>query len=296
MNTKISRILTIALPASLVILLSGCLKTHDGFTDFSKTSDFVILAGSGLANLKTANFALASDTIRKTVTVDLASKDNSNGAVTVTIAVDPAALTAYNTANGTQFAAMPSGAYKLGSTKVTIPAGQHYGTTTLEIYRSKLDATKDYMLPISITDGGGKQLSSNQNTIYYNSIGNPIGGNYNAYLSRWKGTDSTGGAGTSFSYYKLDYGPVLFSPVNHTEVTTDGAFGDQLIIDFKNTGGVLSNFSASFPSGTAANLGVTSWGPPTVYVADPVNGYYRIGFTYVNSAGSRYVIYEFVRQ
>jgi uncharacterized protein YpmB len=295
MNTKFLKTATISIPAVLLFILSGCLKTHDGFVDFSKTSDFVILANSGLANLKSANIQVNADTIRKTITVDLASKNNGNGAITVTLGVDAAKIASYNASNGTSYQALPANAYKLVSTQVTVPAGQHYGTTTLEVYKSKLDPTVSYMLPVSITDGGGKTLSSNQNTLYFNVIGNPIAGNYEIYFSRWLAPDSTGGAATA-NYYNDDNGTVVFAPTSPTEIQTDGLFGDQVIIDFTNTNGVLSNFKASFPPGTAAAVGVASWGPPVVEVADPVNGYYKIYFQYVNSVGTRTVVYQYVRQ
>jgi uncharacterized protein DUF1735 len=182
MNKRILKAVATLIPALWLVFLSGCLKTHDGFIDFTQTTDFVILTGAGLGNFKASNLAIntsSPDTLRKTITVDLASKDNSNGAITVTIGVDNAVIPPYNSANGKNFQPFPANAFKLISNQVTIPAGQHYGTTTVEIYQNKLDGSLDYLLPISITDGGGKNLSSNQNTIYYNVIGNPYAGNYN---------------------------------------------------------------------------------------------------------------------
>jgi hypothetical protein len=296
MNTKLIRILAVSLPASLILLMSGCVKTHEGFTDFSTTSDFVILTGAGTGNVKASNVAITGDTVRKTITVNLASKNNDNGPVTVTLGVDAAALAAYNTANGKNYQPFPAGSYKLTSSTVTVPAGQHYGTTTLEIYKSKLDPSKDYMLPISITDGGGKQLSSNQNTIYFNIIGNPIAGSYELYFSRWLKADTTGGA-TTANEYKDDQGAVTFAPTSATQVQTDGAFGETVIIDFTNSSGTLSNFKVSNPAGTAAAIGVSSWGPPSFVVADPVHGYYKVIQQYPNASGlTRTVVYEYIKK
>ena len=296
MNTKHFRIASISIRAFLLVLLSGCLKTHDGFVDFTQTADFVILTGAGTGNAKASNIALTKDTVQKTITVDLASKDNSNGDVTVTVAVDAAALTAYNTSFGTKYQPFPAGSYKLISDKVKIPAGQHYGTTTVEIYKSKLDPSKDYMLPISITDGGGRQLSSNQNTIYFNVIGNLIAGNYEQYGSRWLAADITGGASTA-NFYKDDAGEYAFAPTSSTQAQVEGYFGETLIIDFTNNNGTLSNFKVSNPPGTAAALGVPSWGPPSFVVADPIHGYYRIITQYNNASGAvRTVVYDFIKK
>jgi hypothetical protein len=253
MNTKILRILTISLPVSLLVLLAGCLKTHEGFTDFSTTGDFVLLTGAGTGNFKASNVALTSDTVRKTITVNLASNNNNNGNVAVTLGVDASAISAYNTANGTKYQPFPSGSYKLGSTTVTVPAGQHYGTTTLEIYRSKLDPAVDYMLPIAITDGGGKQLSSNQNIIYYNIIGNPLAGNYNVNGTRYNYTGSIGY--TCGSPVPPGYGSTNASPSPKSGLPVDSKV---IAFDYANLGGSGYQYLVSIDPSNPNNAIVTS--------------------------------------
>lgn len=297
MNTKILKKAGISIPAILLFILSGCLKTHDGFIDFSKTSDFVILTGAGLTNFKASNVLVnttSTDTIKKTITVDLASKGNSNGSITVTLGVDAAKIAEYNSANGTSFQAFPANAYKLTSNKVTVAAGGHYGTTTLEIYQNKLDPTVSYMLPISITDGGGKSLSSNQNTIYYNVIGNPIAGNYTEEWIRWASFDTT----TSPQYH-FTGDPNVFAAETPTQVFVESVDnGAQFHISFTNNNGVLSNFKVTLDPASWGNFGAVSiTTAPKLIVADPVRGVYRIYFQYTLSSGAaRSIVEEFVKQ
>jgi hypothetical protein len=313
MNTKFLKTATISIPAILLFILSGCLKTHDGFVDFSKTTDFVLLTGAGLGNFKASNVLVntsSPDTIRKTITVDLASKDNSNGAVVVTLGVDAAAIAAYNSANGTSFQALPANTYKLLSNKLTVPAGQHYATTTLEIYQNKLDPTISYMIPISITDGGGKQLSSNQNTIYYNIVGNPLAGLYTWDFTRYNGDTTITPNGSSFTgatASPVPSGPTtLILPDSYLQTFADPAAGVQLT--FTNTAGVLSNFQVSFDQFT---LDALAAGGFTIAVQPKLLSYtlsgnaanhyqgtmFRYYFSLVNSSGgTRTLVDKIVKQ
>src|SRR6185369_7127829 len=164
------------------IMVTSCVKERAGSTDLSQTSDLVILNGAGTGNFKASNLLVntsSPDTLKKTVLAILASNNKSNTAVTVTLGVDNSVIAAYNTANGTNFQAVPTNAFKLVSSSVTIPGGLQYtGSTILWIFQNKLDPAVSYLLPVAITDGGGKGLSSNQNIIYYNVIGNVLAGNY----------------------------------------------------------------------------------------------------------------------
>lgn len=281
----------------IVLLLgsSSCIKDkgYKGETDFSNLQDHVTIVKGGLTYYSSAGVIFSgSDTANMTLMVNLASVNLPKAPVNVTIGVDAAKIAEYNAANNTNFQPVPTGSYKIASTTLTIPAGQQYAQTTVSFYKAALDPSVSYMLPVSITDASGKALTSNMNTAYYHVIGNPIAGNYEIYFSRWLAADSTGAP----NYHNSDQGSVTFSPSTPTRVTTDGVFGDQVIIDFTNSGGVLSNFKASFPAGTAAAVGVTSWGPPVVEVADPIHGYYKIYFQYVNSVGTRTVVYQYVKQ
>ena len=272
MNNKILKTVKVSIPAALMLILSGCLKTHDGFIDFTKTSDFVILTGAGTGNLKASNIQfIAGDTVTKTITVDLASSTDNNGKITVTLGIDNDAITAYNAANGTNYQPFPTDAFTLASNTVDIAAGDHYGTTSVQMIGHLLDPTISYMLPIAITDGGGKSLSSNQNIIYYNVIGNPIAGSYTWDFYRWNATDSLG-ALSSLSFMGATVSFVADDPTT-IEVPT-GYFDQQnYVIHFDNNAGVLSNFTVK-PSdamlSSFASNGITITDGPTLTYVDPV--------------------------
>ena len=70
----------------------------------------------------------------------------------ITIAIDDAALAAYNALGGTQYENFPDSIYSFTTTSVTIPKGANYSAgVPLIMFPSKINLLKNYMLPISIT-------------------------------------------------------------------------------------------------------------------------------------------------
>jgi hypothetical protein len=312
MNNKILNTAKVSIPALLLFLLSGCLKTHDGFIDFTKTSEFVILTGSGTGNFKASNILVntsSPDTITKTVTVDLASNNDNSGAIAVTIGIDNSQIQAWNTANGTNFQPFPANAFQITSNKVNIAAGQHYGTTTVLIFQNQLDPTVSYMLPVAITDGGGKQLSANQNVILYNVIGNPLAGLYTWDFTRYNGDTTTPINGSSFTGHTaspVPSGPTtLILPDSYLQTFVDPAAG--VALSFTNNNGVLSNFSVAFDDFTTNGLvagGFTIATAPILLSysisGDASNHYkgstFRTYFVLINSSGgTRTLVDKFVK-
>ena len=282
--------------AFLMLIGFSCVKSRSGFTDFSEVSDFVILTGSGTGNFKASNILVntsSPDTIKLTATANLASANSNNGPVTVTIGVDNSAITAYNTANGTNFQPFPANAFKIVNNSITIPGGQqHYGTTTVWVFQNKLDPTISYMLPVSITDGGGKKLSSNQNTIYYNVIGNPLAGNYNQNFYRWNGTSDTTTPPNSTVFTNQ---PVVIAPITATSILLPESYLQTFVgstagitLSFTNTAGVLSNFSVSLDPTTAAGL---ASGGFTVVTPPKLVGYQIVGNAATHYAGSTFRVF-----
>ena len=302
----------------LIIIMGSCVKSVDNFTDLSKTSDLVILTGSGLGNFKGSNILVntsSPDTLKLTVTADLASANSKNGPVTVTLGLDNTAITAYNAANGTNFQPFPANGFKIVSNTITIPGGlEHYGTTSVWIFQNKLDPTVSYMLPVTITDGGGKNLSSNQNTIYYNVIGNPLAGNYLQDFHRWNvtgiGAADTTTAPNSTNYYG---DPIVIAPITATTILLPEGYLETFVgvgvnLSFTNTAGVLSNFQVSLDANALADIaagGFTILTAPKLVEAtirgNAVNHYagsvFRIYMAIVNSGGNtRTLIDNFTKQ
>lgn len=297
MKYKFFKTATLSISAVLMLLISGCLKKAPGFTDFSQVSDFVILKGAGTGNFKASNIPSSPDTIALTVTADLASANSNNAAVKVTIGLDNAQIATYNAANGTNFQPFPATAFKIVSNTITIPGGlNHYGSTTIQVYHNQLDPAVSYMLPISITDASGKKLSSNQNTIFYNVIGNPIAGAYNWDFQRWNNATGTGptAGGTFFG------ATTAFIPDNPTQVEVPSGYYIQprYVITFTNTNGVLSNFKATFnPDDLAALVaaGVSVTSGPNIIKADPITKEYIIQYQVSIGTAFRYLIDRFYK-
>lgn len=290
MKYSLIRFKSIFAVSCLLIVVASCVKERAGFTDLTQTSDLVILTGAGTANFKASNILVntsSTDTVKKTVMAVLASNNSSNGSVTVTLGVDNAAIAAYNAANGTNFQAFPANAFKFVSNTVTINGGlEHTGTTTVWIFQNKLDPTVSYMLPVAITDGGGKGLSSNQNIIYYNVIGNLLAGNYKQDFFRWNSTGAvpadttTAPNSTVFTDEPIVVGPITATTVLLPEDYLETFVGVGVNLSFTNTNGVISNPVVSLDAASQAAItagGFTFLTPPKL-----------VGYTLVGNASTKY--------
>src|SRR5580704_13020093 len=139
--------------------------------------------------------------------------------------------------------------------------------TALSTYNG-LGGLQYELFPDSImTVPTGASISSNYKTIYYHLIGNPIAGSYDEEWIRYNSGDTTG-----VPAYDLDLGTVIFGPIDPTDIEVGSlGVGENDIIGFTNTGGVLSNFTVSI----TPVAGITE-GTPVLEQADPVNGIYRV--------------------
>jgi Domain of unknown function (DUF1735) len=290
-SLKLASLLSVVLSLTM---MESCVKSTKYFTDLSKVSDFVLLMGAGTQNFKASNLLVntsSPDTLKLAVTADLASANSNGGAVTVTLGLDNGAIAAYNAANGTNFQPFPADAYKFASNTITIPGGlQHYGTTTVWIFQNKLDPSVSYILPVSITDGGGKSLTTNQNTIYYNVIGNPLAGNYLQDFHRWNGTTDTTTAPNSTNYNNK---PVIVAPITATTVLLPEDYLETFVgvgvnLSFTNTNGTLSNIAVSLD---AASLAAIAAGGFTIVQTPKLVGYGIVGTAATHYAGSWFRIY-----
>lgn len=298
-NLKPGRLIVYINLLAAVILSPSCVKDYrDGETNFSNVQPSVIIAEGGLSGNSFSNAAL---TFPGTDSVDTAHFHVNYAATNVAptdeqvnLAVDSNALASYNGLNGLQYELMPDSDYSFTATQVTVPKGNNYTSAIpVTFYPDKIDPSKNFMLPISITSApSGTIMSNNQNTIYFHAIGNPIAGTYEQYWSRWNASDSSGGSATAL-YYKYDVGPVVFAPNSPTQVqVTSQGTGETNIIDFENNNGVLSNFTVTIPNNVA---GITI-GTGNMDAADPAAGYYRVSFPYVNSSNlPRTIVNEYIK-
>jgi len=279
--------------AFMSISLTGCLK-DDPNVDFSKLSTVVEMPYSGKAFFSSDALNFTSDTITLAFTVNIASAYPLSKDLSVTVGIDESLVTDYNAYDPlVHYEVMPAAAYSFSESTFTIPAGKRLDTLYVTFYKPGLpDPTVSYMLPITIKDASGETISGNLGTHYYHAIGNPIAGTYSQEWIRWNATDTTG-----TPTFDEDYSPAVFSPVDPTTIAVQSGTGVFYYLSFTNTDGVLSDFNAEFDPGDVAAVGITITSGPKVLVADPINGIYRLYFTYNNSAGDpRCIIDQFVKQ
>jgi hypothetical protein len=165
---KKNSILKFLIGALFLGSLSGCLKDNSQ-PDFTQNKPVIELpigssAGNGAANSIAASVTVSNTPADYFIYVNYAAPNANAKDVIVTLNVDTAALSKFNTVNGTSYPVLPSSAYTI-SNKVTIPAGQRKVKYPVKINTATLDPTKTYALPLTITDGGGYTISTNFATL-----------------------------------------------------------------------------------------------------------------------------------
>lgn len=241
MKKKYIKLLTIA--GVLATLLTSCLKSESNYTDFSKAGTLIELplsAATGLGKLTIEALPIQTELQNIPVVVNIASPKPLGSAVTVTLGLGVQAdVDAYNKANdfteddGTAYVLPPTAAYSLSANKVTIAAGQRMGTINLQVNTSLLDPSALYLIPVSITDGGGQQVSNYKTILFSVQAKNKYDGVYTV-----TGTMSDANAGTNVGLYPL-------SVYLETQGATLGA-----MFDPKLNGGF---FGHQFTSATGAS-------------------------------------------
>ncbi len=298
-NKKIKLIASLSILSLffLMSLITGCVKKADTFVDFSNLQDMVLLRKGGVVNFKAANLRVdvtSADPDTVILYVDLASVNALSTPVTVKLGVDNPKIGEYNAANGTDYIPFASNQYHLVDSVVTIPAGEHYGQIMVILNQDQFDPTISYLLPITILDASGKVLSSNQNTIYYNLIGNPIAGVYNWDYTRTNNADGSGPPhGSSFTG-----GTTAFIADSKLAIEVQSGYfiGPHYVLSFTNTNGTLSDFTVSFNSDDVNTLtanGVSVTDGPRILKADPVAGEYIFQYVVFNGSANRYIIDRF---
>jgi len=190
---KILYIKTAFLSLASMAVLSSCLKDDAHFVNFAGSKPLVELpaaTGVGPAGGFITPIALpiSSTPAEVDLLVNVAAPNPLSTALTVKLTIDAAALTSYNNAqeaqyksdslayvNGTSstkptaptyYTLMPSAFYTISSLSVTIPANKNSVNLPIMITTSGFDLSKNYIIPFTIIDGGGQQIS-NYKTVFY---------------------------------------------------------------------------------------------------------------------------------
>jgi len=278
-----------------MVFLSSCLKDKNQLNDFSElsTQPVVELQGSGLSNfaINALNFnSMEPDTLM--LYVNLASTQTFDKDLTVNVGIDTAALNSYNATSTIKYSLFPDSIYLYKPSQVTIKAGERRVGVPVIVYPDKIDATNNYMLPISVKDAGGATISGNFGTMYYHLIGNPLAGTYNWDFTGWSNPTQTGSPdGTSFTRDVTTLSPV--SPTQ-LEVSSGYYIGPRYEITFDNDNGVLSNFKVSMNAEdlkSMSDAGVIVTNGPNIIIADPVKKVFEFQYTTL----TRYVIDKYYK-
>ena len=180
---------TALLSLTSLTFLSSCLKDNSHYVDFAASKPLVELpvatgVGANGGEFQSVAFAISTTPAVLDLLVNVAAPKPLSTSLNVKFSVNAAALTAYNAANkaadstAVQYILLPAADYS-STLSVTIPANQNSANLVININTSLIDASQKYILPLTITDGGGQQIS-NYNTVLYNvQVKNAYDGVYN---------------------------------------------------------------------------------------------------------------------
>ena len=243
---------------ALGLSFASCLKDkgyEDGLYGSVRNTDggkYVSIVTSGLQNFSRSSILVSTtsaDVKTVEIIVSLDQGQKSTSPQTVKIGIDNSKIAPYNTENNKNFQPVTGDMVKLKATELTIPAGESYAKTTIEVYQNKFDPSKSYLIPVSILEAPGAQLSSNLNTKYFNVIGNALAGSYSWTYRRYQQADTSGApnGGGSFVNQTTIIPPVnettLLFPDSYTQTFVNPTGG--FLFTFTNNNGALSNFAVT---------------------------------------------------
>lgn len=281
MKKRFYFITTIMLSATL-LSLSSCLKDsrYINFGGVGTTIELPIEAYTGQGNLIAEALAIQPTPPTIPLIVNVASPKPLSSALSVTLALAPAALAAYNTANNTNYLLLPASDYAISSWTVTVPANQREATLTISVNTSMIDLSKQYVLPITIASASGQQIS-NYNTVLYSIL----------VKNQWDGTYQASGVRHHPTAGNFSFNYTVQMSTSGANSIEGGALADLqadliLTINADNTVIVTSG-----PSGQPS----TANQPGTVNVYDPTTKTFTLHYFY-NNAAPRKIDETLVRQ
>ena len=165
--------LYITLLTLIMCSLSACLKDTPA-VDFSTVGTIIEILpvnGGGLESFSAAelNFNATDDIYSADIVLNIASPKPLSKNLTISMEVNDALRSAYNSANQDQYEAFPDSTFSFPVTTGMIAAGKRLDTLQVYFYPSKIDMTKNYMLPVSIKDADGETISGNFGSIYFHA-------------------------------------------------------------------------------------------------------------------------------
>lgn len=289
------------------VFATACLKDKPN-VDFSSVGTIAEISSSNINpstnapssgldyfNAATLPYIGADTTFDVTFDVNIASQYPLNKDVTVTVAVDDAKRVAYNSnlAPADQYVLPADSNYSFPVKTAVIKAGTRLEKFTVTFNGLTLDPVKNYMLPISLTDASGVNISGNLSTIYIHSIGNLNAGPYAVTGTRtnYKGPASAGVVGGVVDLSTLP--PKTGAPENANVIDINYAnFGTSAhyIITFNADGTAVTNLKVDDVfTASVSNFAID------LYTYDLATRTIHVKSHYTNSAGDDRVIEEFLK-
>jgi hypothetical protein len=309
MKNTLIRNFSMLLGLTAMLGFSSCVKDSN-YVDFAAVGTTIDIPLGGVSNFSKGSLTESTDEIVKQFAVNVSSPKPLSTDLTVTIAVDEAARTAYNTAQtAVAFEAFPAGSYTIDKTSAVVPAGTRTDIVTVKFDKTKLDPAKSYLLAISITDAQGQTINANYHTKYYSIIGNDFAGLYDWHYERRNNSDGSGApAGGSF-----DDEVIIFPVTPRIFEVTSGyytATARYQVTFEKPDAAHYKNFTLKFNPDDLANIftvnGITVTQQPVIFVPgyDATKSYTfaealdLLTFQYVvqNSSGYRYSIDKYTHK
>jgi hypothetical protein len=175
MNKKLINIFL----ALFAVTLGSCLDDDKAVLDPSGTNNIIEFADPSVPSSPAgAIFPAYSTSFVLAPSVDLVQEVSFSGPngndkdITLTLAVDPAALALYNKhmqeglygeegLHGTVFDLMPAENYSISNLTVTIPKGQTKAPVNITVFPEKFDFSKNFAIPLRIVSASSGIISQN---------------------------------------------------------------------------------------------------------------------------------------
>lgn len=162
----------IGLFAVAMVTLTSCLD-EDPLFDPDKVENVIEFFDIGLIAspgsvypLYVSSFTAAAEVELKVIVSYSGAQENTQN-INVKFKLDPAALEAYNDSEGTDYEVLPANLYSIDAMEVTIPSGQRQVEKTIKLFTNNFDFSKNYAIPLTITESSFGVISGNFETAIY---------------------------------------------------------------------------------------------------------------------------------
>jgi hypothetical protein len=270
----------------VVVLFSSCLKNTGPIQDFSQSPALVSIQGDGqysgtfVANQSVLPNAPAGMNVE--VALSVASLTLSSP-VTATLVVDQATLDQYKQDNADSTRViLPSDQFQIANNgAITISPGQHLVKDSITIFGNKIDFTKDYAIPLLLTNAKGAKIPDNlKREVILIKLQSIYEDTYAASGTRTRYNGATAGSGVAGT--SSISGNIFFSTVSPNVVDGQLAdLGNQMSLQVNPDNSVTVLPSIVNPSNSFASL--ANDGTCTY---DPATKTFTLHYKYYNGSGN----------